>query len=372
MSYNPGNQFIGPQVMERMLFSQIDEKKQRKENDALVKGFMQMHQSSPELQRLLPVQDWGNVAPNQIKGWLQGLEMQQGERQQAQQQQAEQQARQQQAREQQALMQVLQGVGPQQRTPAAQYLQLTGGQGMDSTQLMKALEGLQPPPAPTGHDLDGDGKVDVYFGPTGNQVNLETADTGSRARKELESLMTRSFAGSMMQSNTRLHDYITNTYDANGALVPGARPSPIGEELLRQANELSLQTSGKPLFVTRPGAAPVAVAEPDDGGMLGKAARAMRSGSGNGSETMKTAPNGIALGMDRFMRAPAKPPVVAAGPGQTVVAPVDPLVQQAQAFIQQQESGGVQEFDTLEEAEAAAARGYRGPAMINGRRTVIE
>ena len=142
----------------------------------------------------------------------------------------------------------------------------------------------------------------------------------------------------------RLHDYINQTYDANGALLPGVRPSPIGDELLRQANELSLQTSGQPLFVTRPGAAPVAVAEPDDGGLLGRMVNKLRG----------------------------KPPVVAAGPGQRTVTPVDPLVQQAQAFIQQQESGGDQEFDTLEDAEAARAAGYRGPAMIGGRRAVIE
>jgi len=331
MAYNPGNQ----NMMGQYLIDQAEQKRQRKENDALVKGFMQMHQASPELQKLIPVDDWGDVAPNQIKGWVQGVALQQQQQQQqqaqqqamqAQQQQqaAAEQAAQRQALERAALEQVLAGIGGDSMTPSARFLQAGGGQQLAPKDLIGILDSLS---GPRGYDLTNDGNKDVWLAPTGNQLNLggERADKGE-ARKALQGLLTSPIGGNMFQSTVRLGDYIDNTYNPDGTTKEGRKQNTAAEELLRQANELSIQVSGQPLFLPkakRTAAAPAA-------------------------------------------GAPAAPAAVAPA--------VDPLVQQAQAYIQQlqQGGGGPRSFATMEEAEAAMAEGYRGPAMVAGRRVVIE
>jgi hypothetical protein len=349
MSYNPGNQFIGPQVMSKVLFDQIDEKKRRKENDALVKGFMQMHQASPELQRILPVQDWGDVAPNQIKGWLQGVALQQEEQQrmqqQTQQQLAQQQAAQQQQAQQQALMQVLQGLGGSNTpmTPQANYLSAMVGQGgggqMDSKQIMEVLGGLA---GPRAFDSKQYADTDILLAPTGNVINRgERGASGPPVIAEVNGQPFYKRGGEWFPlredtgvSNLRPDDILRHERRRRSAAQRI-------EELQKKADKAWTER-GKA----------EARKEMDELQAEIGAIDSVLSGR----------------------RAPAAAPVVAAGPGQTTVAPVDPLIQQAQQYIQQQQGGGGQApvFGSVQEAEAARAAGYRGVAVINGKRYMIE
>lgn len=55
-----------------------DDEKQRKEKERkdlqMMKGFKALHEASPELRKIAPVDDWGDVTPNQVRGMMQGLE----------------------------------------------------------------------------------------------------------------------------------------------------------------------------------------------------------------------------------------------------------------------------------------------------------
>jgi hypothetical protein len=76
MGYNPtgGMTFQAPGIiadrnkeMRAMMKEDMD---RDKENMALLKGFKMLHQASPELQEMLPVEDWGAVSPNQVRGLM--------------------------------------------------------------------------------------------------------------------------------------------------------------------------------------------------------------------------------------------------------------------------------------------------------------
>jgi len=310
MSYNPGNRFIGPELLAGAIKDQAEDKRRRKENDALVKGFMQMHQSSPELQRILPVQDWGDVAPNQIKGWLQGLEVQQqAQAQQAAQQQAQQQAmlQQQQMRDaaarQGAMGNVLQGLQDP-NDPLAMYLMQAqaGGAQFSGDEITQSLQRLRPP---RPFDATGDGSPDFWLDPNNNMKNAPGDNSPQQQQKLLQSLMGQQIGGSLMTNSMRLSDYINQNYAADGSLRQGARRDPIAEELLRQANAVSMQLNGRPVFEGRD-ADPAPVKEDDDRGWFGRQIDDFRRRGSRGAE---------------------------AG-GQ---AGSDPLVDEAQAYVARQE-----------------------------------
>lgn len=52
-----------------------EQKEKDKEDLGLLEGFKKVHAASPDLQELFPVQDWGDVAPNQVRGMLSAVGM---------------------------------------------------------------------------------------------------------------------------------------------------------------------------------------------------------------------------------------------------------------------------------------------------------
>lgn len=69
--YNPTGLHMAANFME-----QEKQQKEKEKSDAeMVKGFMALHKASPELQSIAPVNDWGDVSANQIRGMMQGLKL---------------------------------------------------------------------------------------------------------------------------------------------------------------------------------------------------------------------------------------------------------------------------------------------------------
>jgi hypothetical protein len=117
MAYNPGNMAAlalarhnaeRDRALQAQMFNSksaqaaAEAAKQRAEQEkqaaAVTKGFRQVWEASPELQQVIPVRNWGDVAPNQIMGMVQGLAMlQQREQQRIVQEKAMEEMRQQQA-----------------------------------------------------------------------------------------------------------------------------------------------------------------------------------------------------------------------------------------------------------------------------------
>jgi len=93
MPYNPGNKFIGPQVMAGFMDREKQQREKDKSDGDLMKGFKALHQASPELQAMVPIQDFGDMSANAVRGIMEGIgAMHQQQQVQVQQAQAEQQA----------------------------------------------------------------------------------------------------------------------------------------------------------------------------------------------------------------------------------------------------------------------------------------
>ncbi len=346
MSYNPGNRFMGPEFLAVGIKDAADERRRRKENDALVKGFMQMHQASPELQRILPVRDWGEVAPNQIKGWLQGLELQQAEQQQAQQQAlaAEQAAAQQQAAEQAAaqqqaqqaaLMEVLQNVDQAgaPMTPQAQYLASMAGQGggqMDSRQIMDVLGGLSGPRAFDGAQY---ADTDILLAPTGNVINRGTQGA----------------SGPPQVVESGGHQF----YERGGQWFPLREDT--GVSNLRPDDVLRHERR------RRATAAQIEELQKKADNAWTERGKAQAQREMELLEAEIAAIDGVLSGVRRPARTEdgtAEAPPPAAGNER--------LLEEAIFWSQ------ARQFSSVEEAQAARAAGYRGPAFVAGRRVIIE
>lgn len=73
MQLTAGMRAADMQMREKELATERSEKAAA--DEAMMQGFKLLWEASPELKRLAPVGDWGNVAPNQVRGLLAGMEV---------------------------------------------------------------------------------------------------------------------------------------------------------------------------------------------------------------------------------------------------------------------------------------------------------
>jgi len=106
MPYSPGNRFKGADFMASAMDAERQRREKEKQDVDLMKGFKALHQASPELQQIIPIEDFGDMSANAVRGIMEGLTatvQQQQLQMQAQQQQFQQQAQMQEMQAQQAM-----------------------------------------------------------------------------------------------------------------------------------------------------------------------------------------------------------------------------------------------------------------------------
>jgi hypothetical protein len=74
MAYNPNNRYMGPEFALDVMKQREQQAEKEKEDKGLLDGFKKLHAASPELQGMVPVRDWGDVAPNMVRGIMQGIQ----------------------------------------------------------------------------------------------------------------------------------------------------------------------------------------------------------------------------------------------------------------------------------------------------------